>query len=68
MPRSQHYTPEIRLFLVSALYHEAKHQKLPMTKLVNQLLEQSLKNSVGWQRAQEALNNPENHSVAPPGK
>jgi len=39
-----------------------------MTKLVNQLLEQSLKNSVGWQRAQEARNNPENPTLAPPGK
>src|SRR5205823_6516554 len=42
------------------------NQKLPMTKLVNQLLEQSLKNTVGWQRAQEAVNNPENQTTVAP--
>lgn len=44
----KHYSPLISRFLVSVLYHEAKHQKIPMTKLVDVLLRQSLQGSAGW--------------------
>ena len=54
MAQARHYVPEIRRFLISVLYHEAKHQGVPMTKLVNHVLEQSLSGSVGWQKAMEA--------------
>ncbi len=48
MSRPKHYSPQISRFLVSVIYHEAKHQKIPMTKLVDLLLRQSLQGSAGW--------------------
>ena len=51
MPRARHYSPEIRRPLVSALYHEAKHRRMPMTRLANQILAEALAGTVGWQQA-----------------
>ncbi len=53
MPRPRHYSPAIQRFLVSVLYHEARSQKIPMTQLTNQILEERLKGSTGWLIAQE---------------
>jgi hypothetical protein len=52
MTKSTHYTPPLSRFLVCALYHEAKARGIPMTQLANNLVEASLKESVGWQKAQ----------------
>jgi len=49
MPKVQHYTPAIERFLVSVLYHEAQHRKVPMTRLANEILKGALADSVGWQ-------------------
>lgn len=38
------YQPKIRDDLIKRLYETAKAQKIPMTKLVNKLLESSLTN------------------------
>ncbi|MDB6124288.1 MAG: hypothetical protein JWQ71_3281 [Pedosphaera sp.] len=38
MPRPQYYSPAIERFLVSALYHEARKRKIPMTRLTNEIL------------------------------
>jgi hypothetical protein len=51
MPRPRHYSPAISRFLVSVLYHEAKHQNIPMTKLTDQLLLTALRGSQGWIKA-----------------
>ena len=51
MSRPRHYSPTISRFLVSVLYHEAKHQKIPMTKLTDQLLLSALRGSTGWIKA-----------------
>ena len=59
MPRPRHYSPEIRLPLVRVLYHEARHRGIPMTRLVNALLEEKLTGTHGWQHVQslpDALN------------
>lgn len=53
MTRSRHYSPQISRFLVSALYHEAKRRKVPMTVLVNELITNQLTGSPGWITAQE---------------
>lgn len=53
MPRSDHYSPEIDRFLVSCLYHEARERRMPMTRLVNELLRTALDGSAGWRRAKE---------------
>ncbi|MCP5535416.1 MAG: hypothetical protein H7A51_04180 [Akkermansiaceae bacterium] len=42
MARPHHYSPVIRRDLVSLLYHEARRRKLPMTKLVDEILRQAL--------------------------
>ena len=64
MPRPQHYSPAIERFLVSVLYHEAQHRKIPMTRLVNDLLKAGLVNSAGWRLAMESFQSPGQHSVA----
>jgi hypothetical protein len=57
MARSTHYTPPLSRFIVSALYHEAKARKIPMTRLANNLIELALKETPGWKetQAQEAM-------------
>ena len=55
MARSKHYSPEIRRFLVSALYHESKGRGVPMTVLTNQIIQRSLEGTEGWRKAQEAV-------------
>ena len=52
MPRPRHYSPQLSRFMVSVLYHEAKRRKIPMTKLTDHLLRQSLVNSDGWNQAE----------------
>jgi len=54
MARAKHYSPALSRFLVSVLYHEAKHRHIPMTKLVDELLRQSLDGSKGWELTQES--------------
>jgi hypothetical protein len=52
MARSTHYTTPLSRFIVSALYHEAKARKIPMTRLANNLIELALKETPGWKEAQ----------------
>lgn len=54
MPRPRHYSPQLSRFMVSVLYHEAKRRKMPMTKLTDHLLRQSLVNSDGWNQAESS--------------
>lgn len=46
MPKATHYSPQIRRDLVTRLYHRAKAEKTPMTKLTNRLLDEALLNVV----------------------
>jgi hypothetical protein len=55
MPHPKYYSPPIKRFLVSVLYHEARRQKKPMTVVTNGLLESALRNSDSWQQAESAL-------------
>ncbi len=55
MPRFKHYSPEIRRFLVSVLYHEARDRGVPMTVLTNQVLQDGLKDTEGWKKAEESI-------------
>ena len=55
MAQSRHYVPRISRFLVSVLYHEAKKQRMPMTKLTEHLLAQSLRGSASWAKAESSL-------------
>ena len=54
MPQ-KHYTPPLSRFNVCALYHEAKQRKIPMTQLVNNLVEAGLRDTAGWREAQDQM-------------
>lgn len=55
MPRPTYYSPAIDRFLISVLHHEARHRKIPMTKLTNDILRNGLAQSPGWQSALESM-------------
>jgi hypothetical protein len=46
--RFSHYSPPIRREIVRVLYHERKSRGIPMTRLVDQLLTEALKNCPHW--------------------
>ena len=52
MPRFKHYTPPLSRFLVAVLYHQAKHEDVPMTHLANGIIETALKDKEGWKEAE----------------
>jgi hypothetical protein len=56
--RPQHYSPGIERFLVSVIYHEARCRKIPMTRLVDDIIKKALANSTGWQLALQLINSP----------
>lgn len=68
MSRRTHYSPCINRELVRALYHEARHRRKPMTRLVDELLLAALNGTTGWQIAratthlQEHPDNDQRHS------
>jgi len=55
MARATHYSPALSRFMVSVLYHEAKSKRIPMTKLTEHLLAQSLYGSESWAKAESSL-------------
>lgn len=66
MARPRHYSPVISRFLVSVLYHQARHQKIPMTQLVDDLLTQALRGSSGWATATDlSTQEAQGHSTLP---
>ena len=44
MPKTPYYSPQIRRDLITKLYHRAKAEKVPMTKLTNRLLDEAMSN------------------------
>ena len=42
MPRPLYYSPRIRRDLITPLYHAAKRERVPMTKLASDLIAQGL--------------------------
>ena len=55
MGRPALYSPAIDRQIVCALYHEARHRRKPMTRLVNELLSGVLRDTHGWQTALDQL-------------
>ena len=58
MPKQNHYTPPLKRFLVTVLYHQAKLEHLPMTVLVKRIVEQTLQGKEAWKRATEQHEQP----------
>jgi hypothetical protein len=52
--RKRHYTPQLSPLVVSALYHEARKCRVPMTVLVDQIIRIGLKGTEGWRLAESA--------------
>ncbi|MCB1204771.1 MAG: hypothetical protein KDN18_10975 [Verrucomicrobiae bacterium] len=48
MARPTHYVPVISRPVVAALFHEARRHRIPMTRLVDRLLSESLQGTPGW--------------------
>ncbi|MCB1064714.1 MAG: hypothetical protein KDN20_17570 [Verrucomicrobiae bacterium] len=51
MATPRHYVPTISRPVVAALFHEAKRHRIPMTRLVDCLLRESLSGTPGWRQA-----------------
>ena len=68
MATNRHYSPRIDRFLVSCLYHEARERRVPMTRLVDDLLRKALAGSAGWEKATEAHSNGEKPSPDHPSR
>ena len=51
--RQRHYSPQLDRFIAKALYHEAKRQNKPMTKLADEIMAGALKESLGWRDAEK---------------
>lgn len=48
MSRFAHYSPPIRREIVRVLYHERVRRKIPMTRLVENILTDALKSTESW--------------------
>ena len=61
MPKFKHYSPQLSKELVCQLYHRAKAERVPMTVLANQLIEEALGNKkrINTRRVAETQNIPE---------
>lgn len=66
MTKTRHYVPAISRSLVRVLYYEGKRRRMPMTRLVDELLTQALVNTPGWETAagieRQAQTNQDRHT------
>ena len=53
MARFAHYSPSIRRELVRVLYYERIRRKIPMTRLVESILTDALRNTASWQMMED---------------
>jgi len=58
MARANYYVPEVSRHLVKVLYFEGKRRKMPMTRLVDEILTDALKATPGWEIAESELSAP----------
>jgi hypothetical protein len=49
--RERHYSPQLSRLVVCALYHEAKAQRKPMTRLADEMLTDALDGTIGMKAA-----------------
>ena len=66
MARLRHYSPVIRRDLVTKLYYRAKAERIPMTQLVNRLIDEAMSDIVAFEscRVAESPSQPEPPLVA----
>lgn len=64
MPAPKWYSPQLRRDLVTKLYFRAKAEGVPMTRLANRLVEESLsRTSAGEENAPRVAEEPQNKTV-----
>ena len=64
MPAPKWYSPQLRRDLVTKLYFRAKAEGVPMTRLVNRLVEESLSRAfAGEEIAPRVAEEPQNKTV-----
>jgi hypothetical protein len=54
MGRLSHYSPLIRREVVRVLYHERIRRGIPMTRLVDEILVDALRNTASWRMMEES--------------
>ena len=54
MARFAHYSPPIRRELIRVLYHERIRRKIPMTRLVDSILTDALRNTESWHMMEDS--------------
>jgi post-segregation antitoxin (ccd killing protein) len=56
MTRSKWYSPQLSREIVSRLYHKAKVEGIPMTRLANRIMQQALDKEevIRWQLSRDA--------------
>lgn len=54
MARFAHYSPLIRREIIRVLYHERVRRKIPMTRLVDSILTDALKNTESWRMMEDS--------------
>ncbi len=55
MARANWYQPKASRHLVKVLYFEGKRRKMPMTRLMDEILTDALKATPGWEIAESEL-------------
>jgi len=58
MARPRHYSPVIRRDLITKLYFRAKAERIPMTKLVNRLIDEAMSDIVAFESCRVAETTP----------
>ena len=53
MARFVHYSPQIRRELVKVLFYERKRRGIPMTRLVESILTDALRNTESWRMMED---------------
>jgi hypothetical protein len=66
MSKPRYYSPAIKRHLVTALYHEAKRQRRPMTELTNEMVETALREMESQRPTQHGGNAMILHESPPP--
>ena len=68
MARSRHYSPQLDRDLVASLYHAAKAQRIPMTRLASLLVRDGLARLGGNDSGESCVVREEPPVVDPPGQ
>lgn len=58
MARPRHYSPVIRRDLITKLYFRAQAERIPMTNLVNRLIEEAMSDTVAFESCRVAESTP----------